>query len=134
MHAILQALPGAAITALIVWLPMLPEDGAAAAAEAAHVCADRRARHFYDPEKIAGKAIAAAVGGAGRVAWDVYLVYPPGARWDHDPPVPAAWRHQLGDSSWADAAHYRTGEALLAGLRAGVSAALPANRGSGEVG
>src|SRR3972149_2989825 len=92
------------------------------------------ARHFYDPEKIAGKAIAAAVGGAGRVAWDVYLVYPPGARWDHDPPVPAEWRHQLGDSSWAAAAHSRTGEARLAGLRAGVSGAWPANRGSGEVG
>ncbi len=134
MRAILEALPDAPITAQIVWLPMLPEDGPAAAREAALICDDRRARHFYDPEKIAGKAIAAALGGAGRVAWDVYLVYPPGARWDDDPPVPAAWRHQLGDSSWAEAAHYRTGEALLADLRAAVSAALQADRGSSEAG
>ncbi len=98
MRAILEALPDAPITARIVRLPMLPEDG------------------------------------AGRVAWDVYLVYPPGATWDDDPPVPAAWRHQLGDSSWADAAHYRTGEALFADLRAAVGAALRADRGSSEAG
>ncbi len=120
MHTILQAFPGAAITALIVWLPMLPEDTAAAAAAAADTDADPRARHFYDPQRISGKAIAAALGGGGRVAWDTYLVYPPRARWDHRVPLPEAWMHQLEDSSWADAAHYRIGEALIGGLHAAV--------------
>ena len=36
-------------------------------------------------------------------AWDVYLVYPPGARWDGgDPPPPAFWMHQLGGDAPPD--------------------------------
>ncbi len=120
MRAILQASPDAPIAALIVWLPMLPEDDAAAAAEAARLCDDPRAQHFHDPEKLAGQVVATRLGGAGRVAWDVYLVYAPEARWDRDLPLPATWTHQLGDSGWADAAHYRTGEALVATLTAAV--------------
>lgn len=31
-------------------------------------------------------------------AWDVYLLYPPGTRWeDHDLPVPTLWMRQLSD-------------------------------------
>ncbi len=116
MHTILQTFPDAPITALFVWLPMLPQDSAAAAAEAARTYDDPRARHFYDPQRVTGQAIASVLGGAGRVAWDTYLVYPAGARWDRAVPAPEVWTHQLEGSAWADAAHYRSDEALIAAL------------------
>lgn len=32
---------------------------------------------------------------AGRLAWDVFLLYGRGARWDAGVPVPGYWQHQL---------------------------------------
>ena len=35
--------------------------------------------------------------GISEPAWDIYMVYPPGVRWEAElPPVPAYWMHQLG--------------------------------------
>ncbi len=28
-------------------------------------------------------------------AWDVYLLFPPGAEWKDEPPTPSHWMHQL---------------------------------------
>ena len=28
-------------------------------------------------------------------AWDVYLLFPPGAEWKDEPPAPSYWMHQL---------------------------------------
>src|SRR5262249_15070323 len=30
------------------------------------------------------------------IAWDVYLLYGPGAQWEKQPPEPLFWMHQLG--------------------------------------
>lgn len=36
-------------------------------------------------------------------AWDVYLVYEPGIRWEAETaPAPTFWMHQLGDYAGAD--------------------------------
>jgi hypothetical protein len=36
-------------------------------------------------------------------AWDVYLVYAPGVRWEGDtPPTPTFWMHQLTADTGAD--------------------------------
>ena len=64
-------------------------------AEATRVVTDARARHYWDE----GGALMAAytrVLGLNQDAWDIYLVYPPGVRWEGDlPPAPAFWMHQL---------------------------------------
>jgi len=31
----------------------------------------------------------------GSLAWDVYLIYPPGVKWEKEPPKPVYWQHQL---------------------------------------
>ena len=36
----------------------------------------------------------------GQDAWDIYLLYGPGTRWDSaDPPTPAYWMNQLGGAN-----------------------------------
>jgi hypothetical protein len=115
---VLDAYPGAALAAAVVWLPMLPADDAAAAGEAAALVDDPRVRHFYDPGRRAGRAVARALGAApGATAWDIYLFWGPSARWAGAvPPRPAAWLHQLGDCRWADPARHRWGDGLVAAL------------------
>ncbi len=63
MQAILETWPAAALTALVVWVPMLGGDSAATAAEAARVVPDPRARHFYDEDRGTGRSFAARLGG-----------------------------------------------------------------------
>ena len=36
--------------------------------------------------------------GLGQPAWDIYMVYSPGVRWNGtNPPKPSYWMHQLGN-------------------------------------
>jgi hypothetical protein len=70
-------------------------------------------RHFHDPHRRVGAAVAASLGAAGKVAWDIYLFYPPGSGRQNGPPTPTSWAHQLKGSSWADPANYYQGEDLV---------------------
>jgi len=78
--------------------------------------ADARVRQFYDPARHVGQAIAAGLGGAGQVAWDIYLFYTKEAFWGAVAPPPVRYVHQLGDW-WAAPAYRRHGAALVAALR-----------------
>ncbi len=118
---ILEAFRDVDLAALVVWVPMLPQDSAAAAAGSANLIPDQRAQHFYDGSRIAGAAVARSLGADGQVAWDTYLFYRRGARWGDAPPSPAAWMHQLGTQSWADPLRYHAGQELNRGLRAAKS-------------
>lgn len=73
--------------------------------------------HFYDPRKIAGRAIAQSLGGQNKVAWDIYLFYSRGVEWVDAPPQPYQWAHQLAGSSWANPGNYHTGNDLTEELR-----------------
>lgn len=92
---------------------MVEGDSPDAAEAAARTIVDLRARHFYDAEKRAGKAIASVLGGDGQIAWDIYLFYPKGNLWEDRPPVPQFWMHQLTKTIWADSAHYHSGVNLV---------------------
>ena len=101
---------------MMVWIPMRPEDSAAAARESARLYGDHRVAHYYDADKSAGRAIARSLGGEGDVAWDTYLVYPPQSEWGDAPP-PSSWVHQLRESVWAVRARYQTGAGLVSELQ-----------------
>lgn len=61
-----------------------------------HLVPDERASHFWDEHGalVRGYRETLAI---SEPAWDIYMVYPPGIRWEDDlPPVPAYWMHQLG--------------------------------------
>ncbi len=85
------------LRAYVVWLPILPDDDAAAAARASARCAGPRVLHYWDPDRALGDALGKALAipprrDGPRVAWDVYLLFRPGARWGS---APAFWMQQL---------------------------------------
>ncbi|HET7768365.1 MAG TPA: hypothetical protein VFN74_06280 [Chloroflexota bacterium] len=119
----LAANPAADVAAAIVWLPMIASDEGSGVRDAPTLVPDSRARHFYDPARFAGRAIARSLGTPGserQTAWDMYLFYGPDAEWHDDPPSPDAWLHQLGGRGreWADPSRYRWSEGLVEGLLA----------------
>lgn len=74
---------------------MLPPDNIEAARTQSLHVQDPRLTQFWDGERTAADLFAQTL--ALRCpAWDVYLVYEPGATWtDALPPEPAFWMHQL---------------------------------------
>ena len=77
-----------------VWVPILGSTSSDVPA-ATRLVDDSRARHFWDPD--GAVAIPLGLRLDLRVpAWDVYLLYPPGVRWEEKlPPAPVFWMHQL---------------------------------------
>lgn len=88
---------------LIVWVPMVPGDSAL---EAANLLSREKRFHLqgWDSQLSVGEELAKTLK-LKVPAWDVYLVYKPGVRWDTGPaPMPTFWMHQLGHHSGADPA------------------------------
>ncbi|MEE8522537.1 MAG: hypothetical protein V3T72_01295 [Thermoanaerobaculia bacterium] len=64
-------------------------------AEAAELMPDPRARHYWDEDKIIGRAFQDDFG-LSEAAWDVWMLFDREARWgDGRPPEPDWWEHQL---------------------------------------
>ncbi len=88
-----------------VWQPILPSDNLAAARGMAQKISDRRVHFFWDVKHRLGDDVGAVLNmtkgmprsanGKWRVAWDMYLLYPPGTKWGKAPPKPTYWQHQL---------------------------------------
>jgi hypothetical protein len=91
---------------------MLPGDSIEAILPSLKILKDERIEHFYDPNQRSGKEIAMSVGWDGRVAWDIYLFYPPNIDWPDIPPRPVSWMHQISDE-WAKNERYHTGDQLI---------------------
>jgi hypothetical protein len=115
--SIIEGFPHADISVSVVWIDMLPEDTEGSAEGSAHVVDDPRVRHFHDPAKRSGRAIAASLGWDDYVAWDIYLFYEEGGKWLDVLPPPAYFAHQLP----RDSAHFRTGDDLLRELHEAVA-------------
>jgi len=80
----------------VVWEPIFRTDDERAARKASTLLTDRRVAHFWVETQAIGQLFQPAIGLEGEVAWDVYLVYPPGIGWeDRIPPVPEILMHQL---------------------------------------
>ena len=64
-------------------------------AEAAEVIPDRRARHYWDGDRLVGEAYQPILETPDE-AWDVWMLFDRNVRWEgHAPPRPAWWEHQL---------------------------------------
>jgi hypothetical protein len=78
---------------------MLPSDREAPGTETLAIVSDKRARHFWDAAGVLPPLFQRPLGLPDRrLAWDVYLIYPPGTRWKDEPPAPLYWEHQLARS------------------------------------
>lgn len=85
-----------------VWLPMMPGDNTQFARVEAETFKEYPVVHAWDPECRLGKLYAKTLN-LRASAWDVYLLYAPGVRWDeHEPPQPTFWMHQLPGDTGAD--------------------------------
>jgi hypothetical protein len=90
-----------ALRGMIVWVPMVRGDSALEA-EGLVSPEKRFIMQAWDSRRSVGEALAKTLS-LNCPAWDVYLVYPPGSRWDTDTaPMPAVWMHQLDSYSAAD--------------------------------
>ena len=58
-----------------------------------------RIRHYWDGDRHVGSAVSPLIEGLDIPAWDVWMLYEPGAEWHSGAPVPTWWEHQL---SWLD--------------------------------
>ena len=145
-QSVFAAYAAASFAAAVVFIDMMRLDTAESAVRAAEAIADPRARFFHDPAHHAGRALARCFGWQHHVAWDCYLFYPSGARWDGEAPPPPEWYHQLQDrevweeqlggapgSDWTECLaeqseappeHFRTGAALIEALRASAGRVL----------
>ena len=81
---------------------MLEGDDAAAARRQSELVQESRVTKGWDAEPRIGDLFAQTLG-LRSTAWNVYLLYPPGVRWDEaESPQPAFWMHQLPEAVGAD--------------------------------
>ena len=92
---ILRKFPSPKLRAIFVWEPMRGGDNAANAAQHAASVQDVRIAQGWDGTRELGKLFGDTLD-IHQVAWDVYLVYKPGVKWEGPrPPRPTFWMHQL---------------------------------------
>lgn len=76
---------------------MLAPDGVDFAAQQAGLWAEDRVKHWWDGAGKISRLFQQSLGLQGP-AWDVYLLYRRGVRFDGEaPPAPPFWMHQLRD-------------------------------------
>ncbi|MGH9317227.1 MAG: hypothetical protein ACRD1P_08980 [Thermoanaerobaculia bacterium] len=86
----------------VIWLPILSSDSAPLATRQAEEFDDRRVVQRWDADRRIGETFAGRLNLRG-TAWDVYLLYAPGVKWEGDtPPAPTFWMHQLTRQTGAD--------------------------------
>ena len=75
----------------VVWGPMEEADTEADARKVTVNAPDPRAVHFWTDDDVLAEAWAKTLGVVDdEAAYDTYMIFPPGARWDEsDPPSPA---------------------------------------------
>jgi len=77
----------------VIWGPMLGGETEADAREAAALMPDPRAAHYWTGAHTLAEALRAPAGLKEELAWDTFLVFAPGARWEDAPPSPAYVMH-----------------------------------------
>lgn len=94
----LAAYPDRDVDVHVVWFNMVRTDERARWPRDEIV--DPRATHYWDEEKAVGQALASLeeLKAWRPIAWDVWLLYPPGVTWTSAPPVPSARGRTIIDS------------------------------------
>ncbi len=93
---VLAKIPDRAMRVHAVFLPVLEDDNAEAAARTIGRLRDKRFVGYWDPKHAASRAVHKAIGLPDRLtAWDVYLAYGAGRKANGVLPAPDFWMHQL---------------------------------------
>jgi len=92
---VLKRFSSSRLQAILVWEPMLDGDSPKTATQQADTIYDARITQGWNDDKEVGKLFGATLG-LHDIAWDVYLLYKPGIKWEaQQPPRPTFWMHQL---------------------------------------
>ncbi len=92
---VLKKFPSPKLQAILIWEPMRDGDSLAAATQQADSVRDTRIIQGWNENKSLGKLFGDTLD-LHDIAWDVYLVYKPGIKWEaQQPPQPTFWMHQL---------------------------------------
>jgi len=96
VHASLLARePDPRLRPMVIWVPKV-RGKATNIPAAAELVPDARVQHFWDGSGLLMNAYQRVLT-IREDAWDVFLIYEPGVRWDGElPPRPRFWMHQLG--------------------------------------
>src|SRR5437867_4189504 len=90
---VLDAVKDRSVRVYVVWVPILRSDRTTPEAETLALVPDKRATHFWDEKGTLPTLFKGTLDlPTGCVAWDVYLIYPPGAKWNKEPPTPVYWQ------------------------------------------
>jgi hypothetical protein len=84
----------------IVWTAALRNDTYEESIRSRELVSDPRVRHYWDGANALGTLAAPVLGTKMDMAWDVYLAYGRGVKWEGGaaPPKPSNWLHQkLGE-------------------------------------
>ena len=144
--AIIEGFPDTNLGVSIIWSGILAGDDTAAARKASLILDDPRVKHYYDPHRRIGQALAdqvripaireiqerlkverkeleqifqpSYVGGAAAV-FDTCLFYAADSTWGTKPPVPAEWVTQLDPTMWVgiDPKRFHWADDLVSELR-----------------
>ena len=83
------------LQAILVWEPMRDGDSSVAATQQAETIHDARITQGWNENRNVGKLFGETLD-LHDIAWDVYLIYKPGIKWEaQQPPRPTFWMHQL---------------------------------------
>lgn len=77
----------------LVWGPMLGGEKEEDAREATALVPDARAIHFWTAVHSLAEALRAPAGLKEELAWDTFLLFPRGMKWEDVPPSPAYVMH-----------------------------------------
>jgi hypothetical protein len=92
---LLDALQSQDVRVYLVWESVGSPDTEAKAREASVFLADPRVHQLWSPDRFAGKAFQQAIGLQGSPAWDVFLLFAPGKKWESAPPAIDSFMHNL---------------------------------------
>jgi hypothetical protein len=100
---VISEAPGKRVKVLVVWMPVIATDLGPPSSSTMARLSDRRVTQFWDPKQALSKRLVdaaknhpdwlsedekATVVKDGQVVWDFVMLFPPGARWQAEPPRP----------------------------------------------
>ena len=104
------------VSAYVVWLPIFGGDFRGEARKLSSSFPDKRVTYFIDAESRTGELWERVLKTERDLAWDVYLLYRPDAKWPDDPAQPDFWMHQLGGVTKAPRLNQLALESKLKGM------------------
>ena len=92
---VLDKIPDQDLRVYVIWLARHKNDTREAAQQATALLPDPRVTHFWIDNPSVSDLFKQPLGLTETTAWDVFLSFSPGLRWEERPPAPTSYMHML---------------------------------------